>query len=179
MVLDSNVRVRYILVLHDLQLVGSKFSWWKVIMYIRKNMIEFGANNFKAIFDKLGKTEQGSLLGNITEAYVVQNRIGSIGTDVSGSDMVELGLLKEIKSCWSYNLGYARWGNMLSKQNKCDAFVFIDGVANKEYEVPHDVVFYEMCITPASGGEIRTTAHNLSILSKYCVQHELPPTKSN
>ena len=49
-------------------------------MYIRENMIEFGANNFKAIFDKLGKTEQGSLLGNITEAYVVQNRIGSIGT---------------------------------------------------------------------------------------------------
>jgi hypothetical protein len=56
---------------------------------------------------------------------------------------------------------------MLSKQNKCDAFVFIDGVANKEYEVSHDVVFYEMSITPHAGGEIRTTAHNMSILSKY------------
>ena len=136
-------------------------------MYIRENMIEFGAKNFKEVFHAAGKREQGSMLGNITEVFVVQNRKGAKATDVSGSDMVEHGLEKEIKSCWSHNQGYVRWGNIISKQNKCDAFVFIDGVANKEYEVPHDVVFYEMSITPHAGGEIRTTSHNMSILSKY------------
>ena len=55
----------------------------------------------------------------------------------------------------------------MSKLNKCDSFVFIDGVSNKEYEIPHDVVFFEMSITQHSGGEIRTTSHNMNILKKY------------
>ena len=135
-------------------------------MYTRAEMIKFGANNFEEIFENLGRKEQGSLLGNIAEVAVVKNRKAE-GTDVSGSDMIEDGLEKEIKSCWSYSLGYARWGNITSKFYKCDAFVFIDGVSDTVYEVPHDVVLFEMSITPASGGEIRTTKHNLNILKNY------------
>lgn len=135
-------------------------------MYTRENMLAFGKKNFEEIFNSLGKREQGSLLGNITEIAVVQNRKAEF-TDNDGYDMIEDGLEKEIKSCFTYNMGYARWGNITSKQNKCDAFVFIDGVNNKEYEVPHDVVIYEMAISPYSGGEIRTTEHNLSILEQY------------
>lgn len=135
-------------------------------MYTRKEMIKFGANNFEEIFENLGKAEQGSLLGHIAEVAVVKNRMAE-GTDVPGSDMIEDELTKEIKSCWAYNTGYARWGNIMSKFNKCDTFVFIDGVIDTVYEVPHDVAFFEMIITPAAGGEIRTTKHNLSILKKY------------
>jgi len=147
---------------------------WKLLfhgqdkMYTREEMIKFGKDNFEEIFYKLGKTEQGSLLGNIAEVFVVKQRIGAKGTDVSGSDMIdEDGLQKEIKSCWSYNSGCARWGNITSKFGKCEAFIFVDGVANKEYEIPHDVVFTEIKITPASGGEIRTTKHNIDIFEKY------------
>ncbi len=137
-------------------------------MYTREEMIKFAKDNFEEIFSKLGKAEQGSLLGNITEVFVVKQRIGAKGTDVSGSDMIdEDGLQKEIKSCWSYNSGCARWGNITSKFGKCEAFIFVDGVANKEYEIPHDVVFTEIKITPASGGEIRTTKHNIDIFEKY------------
>ena len=135
-------------------------------MYTRENMIKFAKKNFEDVFNSLGKTEQGSLLGNITEVFEVKKRM-AVGTDVSGSDMVENGLEKEIKSCWSYNNNYARWGNIMSKLNKCDYFVFIDGVSNKVYEVPHDVVFFEMSITQYSGGEIRTTEHNMNILKRY------------
>jgi hypothetical protein len=135
-------------------------------MYTREIMIEFGKNNFEEIFNSLGKREQGALLGCITEIAVVQNRKAQ-ATDKEGYDMIENGLEKEIKSCFAYNGPYARWGNITSKQNKCDAFVFIDGVKNKEYEVPHDVVIYEMAISPHAGGEIRTTEHNLSILNRY------------
>ena len=135
-------------------------------MYTRKEMIKFAKNNFEEIFENLGKAEQGSLLGHIAEVAVVKNRMAE-GTDVPGSDMIENGLTKEIKSCYAYNTGYARWGNIMSKLNKCDTFVFVDGVSDTVYEVPHDVVIFEMIVTPAAGGEIRTTKHNLSILKNY------------
>ena len=136
------------------------------MIYTRENMLKFGKKNFEEFFEKLGNREQGSLLGCITEIAIVHNRKAQ-ATDNDGYDMIENGLEKEIKSCFKYNMGYARWGNIPSKLNKCDAFIFIDGVMNKEYEVPHDVVFFEMSIAPSSGGEIRTTEHNLSILNRY------------
>ena len=139
-------------------------------MYTRENMIKFAKENFEDIFNSLGKAEQGSLLGNITEVAVVKKRI-AVGTDVSGSDMVENGLEKEIKSCWSLNGGVARFGNISSKKDKCHSFVFIDGVNNKEYEVPHDIVFSKMKITKAAGGEIRANKFNMPIFSKYEVNH--------
>jgi hypothetical protein len=127
-------------------------------------MLEFGKKNFEEIFNSLGKREQGSLLGNIAEIAVVQNRKAQF-TDKEGYDMIEDGLEKEIKSCWRLNGKHVRWANITSKCNKCDAFIFIDGVNNKEYEVPHDVVFFEMSIT--KDGQLRTTEHNLAILEQY------------
>lgn len=135
-------------------------------MYTRDSMIDYCRLNFLDVFNNLGKSEQGALLGCIAEVATIKER-GAEGTDVSGSDMIEDELEKEIKSCWSYQQGYARWGNITSKLHKCDTFIFIDGVANIVYEVPHDVVFFEMSITPAAGGEIRTTRHNLEILERY------------
>jgi hypothetical protein len=131
-------------------------------------MLEFASNNLLDIFNKLGKREQGALLGNIVEIAVVKNRKAQ-STDKEGYDMIEDGLEKEIKSCWTLvtKSKYARWANITSKFNKCDAFIFIDGVNNKEYEVPHDVVFFEMSVRPANGGEIYTTEHNLAILEQY------------
>ena len=133
-------------------------------MYTREEMIEFGKNNFEDFFNKLGQREQGSLLGCITEIAVVKNRKAQ-ATDKAGYDMIEDGLEKEIKSCWRLNNNLVRWGNITSKFNKCDAFIFIDGVNNKEYEVPHDVVFFQMSIS--KDGQIRTTEHNLAILEQY------------
>ena len=133
-------------------------------MYTRENMLAFGKKNFEEIFNSLGRREQGSLLGNITEIAVVQNRKAQC-TDKEGYDMIEDGLEKEIKSCWRLNNNLLRWGNITSKFNKCDAFIFIDGVNNKEYEVPHDVVFFQMSIS--KDGQIRTTEHNLAILEQY------------
>ena len=135
-------------------------------MYTRENMIKFAENNFEDIFNSLGKREQGSLLGVITENFIVNKR-NAQGTDVSGSDMIENNKTKEIKSCYSLNSGVARYGNISSKKDKCHSFVFIDGINNKEYEIPHDVVFNEMKITEASGGEIRATKYNMPIFSKY------------
>ena len=133
-------------------------------MYTREKMLEFASNNLLDIFNKLGQREQGSLLGNIAEIAVVKNRKAQ-PTDKEGYDMIEDGLEKEIKSCWRLNGQYVRWANIKSKFNKCDAFIFIDGVNNKEYEVPHDVVFFEMSIT--NDGQLRTTEHNLAILEQY------------
>ena len=133
-------------------------------MYTREKMLEFASNNLLDIFNKLGQREQGSLLGNIAEIAVVKNRKAQ-PTDKEGYDMIEDGLEKEIKSCWRLNNNLVRWGNITSKFNKCDAFIFIDGVNNKEYEVPHDVVFFQMSIS--KDGQIRTTEHNLAILEQY------------
>tara|TARA_B110000285_G_scaffold119420_1_gene135182 strand:- start:367 stop:792 length:426 start_codon:yes stop_codon:yes gene_type:complete len=134
------------------------------MIYARENMLEFASKNLLDIFNKLGQREQGALLGNIVEIAVVKNRKAQ-ATDKDGYDMIEDGLEKEIKSCWRLNGKHVRWANITSKFNKCDAFIFIDGVNNKEYEVPHDVVFFEMSIT--KDGQLRTTEHNLDILEQY------------
>ena len=134
------------------------------MIYARENMLEFASKNLLDIFNKLGQREQGALLGNIVEIAVVKNRKAQ-ATDKDGYDMIEDGLEKEIKSCWRLNGKHIRWANITSKFNKCDAFIFIDGVNNKEYEVPHDVVFFEMSIT--KDGQLRTTEHNLDILEQY------------
>ena len=134
------------------------------MMYTPEKMLEFASDNLLDIFNKLGKREQGGFLGNITEVAVAKNRKAQL-TDKEGYDIIEDGLEKEIKSCWTLNGKYVRWANITSKFNKCDAFIFIDGVNNKEYEVPHDVVFFQMSIS--DDGQIRTTEHNLSILEQY------------
>ena len=138
-------------------------------MWTHENMLKFGKKNFEEIFNSLGKREQGSLLGIITEIAVVQDRKAQ-STDKEGYDMIEDGLEKEIKSCWRLNNNLVRWANITSKFNKCDAFIFIDGVNNKEYEVPHDVVFFQMSIS--KDGQIRTTPHNLDILEPYEIVRE-------
>jgi hypothetical protein len=139
------------------------------MIYARENMLEFASKNLLDIFNKLGQREQGALLGNIVEIAVVKNRKAQ-ATDKDGYDMIEDGLEKEIKSCWRLNNNLVRWANITSKQNKCDAFIFIDGVNNKEYEVPHDVVFFQMSIS--KDGQIRTTPHNLDILEPYEIVRE-------
>ncbi len=139
--------------------------------YTRKNMLEFAKNNLEDIFSKMGRKEQGSFLGNIAEVYTVLDRPNAEETDEDGFDILENDFRKEIKTCWSHDKqsGYASWYNIISKQNKCDYFIFIDGAENKVYEVPHDVVFYEMSINPgaSNGGSIKTTKHNMKILLRY------------
>ena len=143
-------------------------------MYTRENMLKFAKNNLENIFSKMGKREQGSFLGHVAEVYTVLDRPNAKETDEDGFDILENDFRKEIKTCWSHDKqqGYASWYNIISKQNKCDYFIFIDGAENKVYEVPHDVVFYEMSINPSTsnGGSIKTTKHNMEILLKYLLK---------
>ena len=140
--------------------------------YTRENMLEFAKNNLELIFNKMGRREQGSFLGNIAEIYTVLDRPNAeeAGNE-DGYDMLENDVRKEIKTCWSHSKqnGYAIWYNISSKQNKCDYFVFVDGAVNKVYEVPHDVVFLEMSINPRANGHdsLATTKHNMEILLRY------------
>lgn len=135
-------------------------------MYKRDELVKYAAANFQAVFDQLGVAEKGSILGKILEVKLAEDK-GAELTDVKGSDMITDNGLDELKGCWAYNTGYARWGNITSKKSKFDRLILIDGVLDKEYCVPHDVVFNELTITPASGGEIRTTKKNLEILKRY------------
>tara|TARA_A100001011_G_scaffold64694_1_gene65388 strand:+ start:1253 stop:1687 length:435 start_codon:yes stop_codon:yes gene_type:complete len=144
-------------------------------MYTRENMFEFAKNNIEVIFSKMGKKEQGSFLGCTAEVYTVLDRPNAEETDEDGFDIIENGFKKEIKTCWAHSKqqGYAQWYNILSKRDKCDYFIFVDGLRAKVYEVPHDVVFSEMIVNPGSyknGGVVVTTKHNMEILSKYLIK---------
>tara|TARA_A100001201_G_scaffold135209_1_gene123328 strand:- start:521 stop:952 length:432 start_codon:yes stop_codon:yes gene_type:complete len=143
-------------------------------MYTKENLFDFAKNNIEVIFSKMGKKEQGGFLGCTAEVYTVLNRPNAEWTDEDGFDIIENGFKKEIKTCWTHSKqGYASWYNILSKRDKCDYFIFVDGLRNKVYEVPHDVVFYKMIVNTGSaknGGYVKTTKHNMKILSRYLIK---------
>ena len=136
-------------------------------MYYRDDMLKYVANNFETIFNALGKKEQGAILGCAFEVRVAQDKKADC-TDVAGSDIVKNGKTSELKYCGEDKTGHARWGNIDSKKDKCDDFIFGDGIKGKTYEVPHDVVFNQLTIHRwNSGSQIKLTKKNKAILEQY------------
>jgi len=137
-------------------------------MYTESALLEYGIENLRDVYDTAGKREKGIILGIITEHRVAKNRNAEI-TDKAGSDIKQKSLGElEVKRCGVLKSNRVlRWSNINSKKSLCDYFIFVDGVNDIEYQVPHDVVFNEMII---KSNEICTTKANMKILSKYKVE---------
>ena len=137
-------------------------------MYTEAALLDYGVENFRDIFATAGKREKGSFLGFLTEHRVAKNRNAEI-TDKQGSDIKEKDVGEsEVKYCGALKSNRVlRWANINSKKGLCDYFIFVDGVNDIEYQVPHDVVFNEMII---KSNEICTTKANMKILPRYKVE---------
>ena len=131
-------------------------------MYTKENVLKHTRDI--DFFEGMPAPEQGAFLGMGFQSLLIKTRNAQKAYG-KGLDMIENGLKKEIKTCWSYNRDVARWQSLWSKKGRCHFIIFFDGVASRLYEVPHDVVFNEMKISKL--GEIRATKHNQKILDKY------------
>ena len=136
--------------------------------YSKKEVIEHAVKNLDRILNSMGVREQGSFLGCVVEDMVTCNST-NILTDSDGSDYIcpDNGEI-ELKSTFSpqQNGRYLRVGSLFAKEYKCKYVHFIDGVNDRQFFIPHDIVFEQMDIAPYSGGQLWWNA-DYSVFGSY------------